>query len=138
MRLAVLEGKLLDEANDALEATLDAYLEPDAWLELPAAPPAELRVHGKNVKLVARTCGTLSVPPADAHAEALEAMPSLISFAPVYAEVGDEVRPTVDLASCAGYAHLVHASEEVVATDYRALHDLALFPIDEAGTESGG
>jgi hypothetical protein len=118
--------------HDALEATLDAYLDHHAWDALPAAPPAELRVAGKNVKLVARVSGALALPPAEAHADALAAMPSLIAFAPVYDEVGDEVRPTVDLASCAGYAHLVHAHEEVVARDYSVLHGLALFPVEES------
>eukprot|EP00966_Prymnesium_polylepis_P108191 2504832-Prymnesium_polylepis.1 len=42
----------LCNGRDALEATLDAYLDAAAWERLPAAPPEELLVHGKNVKLV--------------------------------------------------------------------------------------
>ena len=58
-------------------------------------------------------------------------MPSLLNFVPLYNEPGDQVIPTVDLNTCAGYAHLVHADPEVVEMDYRALQELVLFEVDE-------
>ena len=116
---------------DAFEATLDAYLDPDAWDELPPTPPEQLRACGKNVKLVSRQSGPLLTSPHETHADELSSMPSLLNFVPLYNEPGDQVIPTVDLNTCAGYAHLVHADPEVVEMDYRALQELVLFEVDE-------
>ena len=114
---------------DVLEATLDAYLDEEAWQQIPHAP-GELRVHGTNCKLVAREGGPLKESPAIAHAEALACMESLMHFEPLYSEEGEEVTPTIDLNSCAGYAHLVHADPEVIKRDYEAMHGLDLFAVD--------
>ena len=119
----------LCNGHEALEATLDAYLDAAAFDELPPTPPAELRVRGKNVKLISRASGTLAIDPAEAQAMVLEALPSMLSFTPAYSAVGDAVRPTIDLSTCAGYAHLVHADEEVLERDYTTLHALDLFQV---------
>ena len=113
------------------EATLDAYLDPDAWACVPAAPPPALRVRGKNVKLVARRRGVLRAAPREKHAAALDAMPSLMRFEPAY-EVGDEVIETRDLNTCAGFAHLLHADQAAIDRDYHALHALDLFEVAES------
>ena len=110
--------------HDMLEATLDAYLDPRAWRSTPSAPPAELAVYGKNVKLVSSVEGMLTAPPSGLHAEALDSLRSLRRFAPAAAEVGDHVVQTVDLNSCAGYCHLVHPDPRVISEDYTTLRGL--------------
>jgi D-alanine-D-alanine ligase-like ATP-grasp enzyme len=110
--------------HDAYEATLDAYLDKEAWEALPSRPPAVLRGHGRLVKLVSSVSGTLVAPPEELHAEALAGLPSLLHFETEANAPGDTVTQTVDLASCAGYAHLLHADEAVVERDYQTLRQL--------------
>ena len=84
--------------------------------------------------------GTLMAPPAEAHAEALSELTSLLKFAPEdgvtgrqsYEVVGSHITKTVDLNTCAGYAYLVHPDARVVEDDYRALRALQprLFQVD--------
>ena len=109
---------------DALQATLDAYLDAEAWEQLPVAPPSELLVHGKNVKLVSHVEGELTASPSTTHAEVLGALPSLLRFAPEADAVGERVIRTIDLNSCAGYCYLVHADPAVVEADYQTLREL--------------
>jgi hypothetical protein len=84
--------------------------------------------------------GTLMAPPAEAHAEALSELTSLLKFAPEdgatgrqsYEVVGSHITKTVDLNTCAGYAYLVHPDARVVEDDYQALRALQprLFQVD--------
>lgn len=124
-----VDFKLLASActgHDAYEATLDAYLDEEAWDAVPSAPPDVLRGFGRLVKLVSGVSGTLTAAPGSRgdHAEALEAMPSLVRFEPDPCEPGERVSATVDLSTCAGFAHLLHACGEVVERDYRSLRGL--------------
>jgi len=111
---------------DSYEACLDAYLDRSAWDQIPAAPPQELRGCARLVKLVSSVEGELAQLPGSAagHASTLNAMESLLRFEPEPSEVGEAVSVTVDLATCAGYAHLLHADETVVQYDYEALRKL--------------
>lgn len=118
---------------DALEATLDAYLDAEAWEALLANPPKQLLVHGKNVKLVSHVEGVLRAAPAQVHAETLKGLASLLTFAPEAAEAGDRISLTVDLNTCAGYAHLAHADAGIVDRDYRALRNLQPTLFDVGG-----
>lgn len=45
--------------NDAYEATLLAYVDPDAWEDVPHMPPSELRGAARLVKLVSSVQGEL-------------------------------------------------------------------------------
>ena len=110
--------------RDAYEATLDAYLDARAWAAIPRVPPMSLRRHARLVKLVSSVSGTLRREPAEVHAKALAAMPSLVRFEPTPDTVGAHVSLTVDLATCAGFAYLQHEREDVIAADYKALREL--------------
>ena len=122
---------------DAYEATLDAYLDDDAWADTPRLPPTSLRGHARLVKLVSSVAGTLRRDPAEAHAEALAAMPSLMRFEPEPSSVGEHVDLTVDLASAAGFAYLLHADEATLTADYQTLRELQprLFDVGADGAE---
>ena len=58
---------------DALEATLDAYLDPHRWAAVAPEPPAKLLEQGMNVKLVSNVEGMLQLAPAEAVGASLRA-----------------------------------------------------------------
>ena len=68
----------------------------------------------------------------DRHAEAIDAMESVMRVALKYKE-GEVVRRTIDLSTFAGEVILAHADPAVVAADYAALRALqpTLFEVDE-------
>lgn len=123
---------------DPVEATLDALLDDEAWARVPSAPPAELMGHGRLVHLVSSVSGVVARAPAEAHAKALAAMPSLYRFEPRPSEAGAEIKETIDLTTRAGIAYLLHADADVVRRDYEALRELQprLFEIVEEARES--
>ena len=99
----------------------DLYLTGGALFdELPTMPPPTLAAAGRLVKLVCAASGVLGGVNFE---EAIGALPSLVRFE-VEREEGDHIDATVDLASCAGYAHLVHQDADAVERDYRALRAL--------------
>ena len=99
----------------------DLYLTGGALFdELPTMPPPTLAAAGRLVKLVCAASGVLGGVNFE---EAIGALPSLVRFE-VEREEGDHIDATVDLASCAGYAHLVHRDADAVERDYRALRAL--------------
>jgi len=107
---------------NAYDATLDAYVDEQAWDAVPSAPPAQLRGHGRLVKLVSSVSGTLAGLCAEATDE-ISNLPSLVLFEPA-AEVGERIEQTIDLRTCAGYAHLLHGDEEVIQADYARIQAL--------------
>ena len=46
---------------EAVQATLDAYLDANAWAATPVMPPSELGAHGRLVHLVSSVAGTRAV-----------------------------------------------------------------------------
>ena len=110
--------------NDPIEATLDAYLDEEAWSHVPHSPPPVLRGHGRLVHLVSSVSGTLAAAPAERHAEYLSSLPSLYRFEPRPSEVGEQIVETIDLTSRAGVAYLLHQDADVVEKDYLALRAL--------------
>jgi len=103
------------------DATMDAYTDEQAWRVLPVMPPAQLRGAGRLVKLISSVEGVLR---GLRHREKIESLQSVVSFDPAYTKEGDQVELTVDLASVAGFATLVHSDSDVVDADYRALQQL--------------
>ena len=96
----------------------DLYLTGGALFdELPTMPPPTLAAAGRLVK---RVCAASARARGVNFEEAIGALPSLVRFE-VEREEGDHIDATVDLASCAGYAHLVHQDADAVERDYRAL-----------------
>jgi len=106
---------------NAYELAALSLLEPDAFLQLPSRPSAELRCHGRLVKLVSSVAGTLV---ALNHAEQLTSLSSLIRFETKAEAPGDSVERTVDLNTCAGFAHLLHTDAAVLEEDYETLRRL--------------
>jgi len=103
------------------DATLDAYTNEAAWQALPMLPPAQLHGAGRLVKLISSVEGVLR---ALQHRSEIERLPSMVRFQPAYTEEGDQVELTLDLASAAGFATLLHSDPGVVDADYRTLKRL--------------
>ncbi|KAG5189900.1 ATP-grasp domain-containing protein [Tribonema minus] len=108
---------------NAIDATVDAYLDHEAFDALPPAP-LKLAAAGRVVHLVCHTAGTVA---AVRHGAAIRALRSFRAM-DVYGAfgVGQRVSPTIDIRSDAGWVHLSHADAHVVEEDYRAL--VALMP----------
>jgi len=110
---------------NALDMTLDALLssrgdsdEESDWHLYPSEP--RLRAFGCMVHLVNSESGTLS------HVNHLEEMGSLPSFfrGHVYEKFqkgGEEIQPTIDIRSDAGWVQLIHEDLEQMQTDYRQI-----------------
>ncbi|KAL3903642.1 MAG: hypothetical protein SGPRY_011595, partial [Prymnesium sp.] len=96
--------------NDAYEATLLAYVDPEAWEDVPHMPPSELRGAARLVKLVSSVQGELLQI---SHEQELSELRSLVRFEPEPEQAGGTVKLTVDLATCAGYAYLLHGDPSV-------------------------
>lgn len=117
--------------GNVYDAAFAALLDPsgDAWARVPTMPPAQLPCAGQLVELVSHVSGPLV---RDRHAEAIDAMESVMRVALKYKE-GEVVRRTIDLSTFAGEVILAHADPAVVAADYAALRALqpTLFEVDE-------
>ena len=119
-----LDFKLLADlayGYNQFDATVAAWLAPDEFAALPPRPPERLNCCAKLVTLVSSVGGTLKRL---RHAEELDNMQSLFSFAPEASEPGDLVKHTTDLNSFAGTAMMAHADPEVLAKDYQRLREL--------------
>ena len=101
-----------DDDNDG-----DVVYVPTVWCD--GIPP---RGGGRATPVAARGAAPEEIGGVNFE-EAIGALPSLVRFE-VEREEGDHIDATVDLASCAGYAHLVHPDADAVERDYRALRAL--------------
>ena len=112
-----------------LEAYLDAVFDEAAWGALPRAPASALLGAARLVKVISPVQGRLK----RLHDETLEGLPSLIRVEYEASEPGDYVALTIDLATCAGYALLLHADEAQVERDYQVLRQAqaTLFEVEE-------
>jgi hypothetical protein len=110
--------------HNAIDATLDAFLSPRAWGALPRTPPPELRGCARYVKLVSSCEGRLSERAAALFESLPSELPSLLRLQTDAARPGERVDLTVDLASSAGFAHLVHQDAAVLERDYERLRQL--------------
>jgi len=127
-----LDFKLLTDCAlgyNAFSVVVDLFLSPPSFDALPPAPPPRLACAARLVTLVSHVSGVLE---SLAHQEEVHAMASMALFAPEPSP-GETLGPTVDLDSFAGYAHLLHRDEEVVAADYARLRELqpSLFRVSE-------
>lgn len=111
------------------EAFLDALFDETAWDALPIYPAPALAGAARLVKLISPVQGRLR----RVHDAPLQALPSLISIEYEASEPGDHVALTVDLATCAGYALLLHSDEAQVEKDYQVVREAqaTLFEVDE-------
>ena len=101
-----------------IDATLDAYLDPDAFDSLPALPPA-FKQFGREVFLVSHQQGLLESVNVDL-------IRKLKSFTKMELAVqpGSILKPTTDCFTRPGSVQLVHSDPQVVDDDYHTIRSL--------------
>jgi len=107
-------ARALTGGYSQVDATLDAFLDEEAFQRLPKVPPSPLKASGQNVELVSIKEGRVKATPGY---ERIRGMESFVSLEQAY-EVGSFVRRTIDILSQAGSVILVHEDAEVLQRDY--------------------
>jgi len=103
-----------------VEATVDAYLYPEDFAQLPDLPPSPFYASGQEVILVSNSRGKVVSTPG------FEVLKNLPSFCVLESGVhaGSEVEYTVDLLTCIGSVILLHPDPEVLKRDIEFLRTL--------------
>lgn len=128
------EGTWIAVANacvgcNQVDATLDAYLDPDAFDALPDVPPP-FKNYGREVDLVSYTRGTLK-------SINVHLVRSLKSFCKMELAVqpGSAIVPTIDCFTRPGSVQLIHPDPDVVQADYDRIRTIenegSLFVLDD-------
>ena len=103
-----------------VDATVDSYLEKQAFFALPDKPPSPFKAAGQEVILVSYSRGTVKATPG------LEIAKQLPSF--VYLEtgvrIGSKVDYTVDLFTCVGSIILMHHDKDILGADVARIRQL--------------
>ncbi|CAK5018070.1 unnamed protein product [Aphanomyces euteiches] len=100
-------------------ATLDSYIDEQAFNALPAMPP-KLRVHGCELSLVSYARGFIESCPG------YDVVESLASYHRRYmlTHVGHMLVPTVDVFTKPGSIWLLHESKDVIEDDIKTIREL--------------
>ncbi len=104
---------------DQINSTFDAYMQPDAWHQLPSYPK-NITKHGAEVFLVARESGMLRGLPGCEKIKQLESFQTMHMLA----KKNTFVPRTVDCFTRPGSVQLSHFDPEVAKRDYEAIRKL--------------
>lgn len=124
-----------------VECALDSYLDQSAFQKIPDAPTVPYTGGaGQIVLLVSMHAGVISATPGY---EKIKNMKSLIRLMPEPYQVGDTLRPSVDLFSAAGLAIFASKDKQQVEADIAACRAMeqegTLFQLDtEIGSRNIG
>lgn len=103
-----------------IEATVDAFFNPERFFELPDEPKTPFSCYGQEVHLVSYQEGTVVATPG---LEAIRALPSFCIMEGV-PEVGKKMMPSIDLDTCVGGIVLKHEDPEQVERDIAFIRQL--------------
>lgn len=106
--------------HNQVQATIDAYLDEDAFDELPFAPPGLLK-HGTCVMLVSRQEGTL----ASLARNLLEELPSFHKAILGHCHIGEHFPKTVDLFTSPGQVLLASSNAKQLEADFARIHEIS-------------
>merc|ERR1712137_1368640 len=106
--------------HNQVQATLDAYLDQQAFENLPFAPQGLLK-HGTCVMLVSRQEGIL----ASVATQLLEDLPSFHKANLGHCDIGKHFPRTVDLFTSPGQVLLASSNAEQLEADFARIHDLS-------------
>jgi biotin carboxylase len=96
-----------------VEATADAFLDKERFLQYPDKPPSPFKAAGQEIELVSYSRGTIKSTPGY---EMISQLPSFVHLESLFKK-GSVVDYTVDLDSCIGTVCLVHPDKNVVEKD---------------------
>lgn len=103
-----------------IEATADAFLEPENFFALPDVPPSPFLAFGEEVHLVSYQNGVVADTPGY---DVIRSLPSFCRMEGV-PTVGKVLVPTIDLNTCVGGIVLKHKDAEQVKRDVAAIRQL--------------
>lgn len=101
-------------------AAVDAYLDVDAYNELPDKPPSPYLAAGQCVDLVSYSSGTVKATPGY---DIIKLLPSFVILE-THVHHGSKVVPTVDLYSDIGSVVLMHPDEKVLMRDVALIRQM--------------
>jgi len=105
--------------HNQVEATLDAYLDAEAFCNIPKVP-AGLKKEGVCTMLVSQREGTI----ASVATEKLESLSSFHKAVLGHCHVGDELDRTIDLFTSPGQVLLASDDAHQLEADYASIHEM--------------
>merc|ERR1712032_862045 len=115
-------ARALTGGYSQVDVTLDGFLDPMSFTNLPDVPPAPFRAAGQEVVLVSYAEGTIKSTPGY---ERIRQLPSFVSLETGY-KVGTKVKRTVDLSTILGIAILIHPDAEILQKDVETIRRMEL------------
>jgi biotin carboxylase len=116
---------------DQVSATVDAYLDPEAFRQIPDQPPSPLLASGQCVDLVSYKAGKVKSTPGYS---VMQLLPSFVCLE-THIEAGDDVKKTIDISTDAGSLVLMNTDAEVLARDINIVRQMekscALFEFED-------
>ena len=103
-----------------VDATLDAYLDAEAFAEKYPAHPQQLLQHGKEVFLVSKFEGVLDALPGCAEIQAMESFVKM----QMHVHADGPVHKTIDCFTRPGSVRIVHESADIVEKDHARIREL--------------
>merc|ERR1712187_876097 len=107
-------------SHNQVQATIDAYLDDEAFDKMPFAPPGLLK-HGTCVMLVSRQEGTL----VSVARNLLEELPSFHKAILGHCHVGEHFPKTVDLFTSPGQVLLASSDAKQLEADFARIHEVS-------------
>jgi len=103
-----------------IEASVDAYLDKQAFACLPALPPSPFKANGLQIHLVSYKGGTVKSAPVF---DIVEKLPSFVYYE-TGVKPGTKVVPTIDLVTGCGIVILVHKDPAVLEKDLKFIREM--------------
>ena len=112
--------KAMTGGYDQVDATVDAFVDAEAFARLPDKPPSPLLASGQCVDLVSYSEGTVRATPGY---DLIRALPSFVCLE-THIKPGTKVKRTVDIASDAGSLVVVNTDKKVLARDIAIIRQI--------------
>ena len=106
-------ARALTGGYSQVEATVDCYLDPEAFAKYPDKPPTPFKASGREVALVSYSEGTVKSTPAF---EIIKNLPSFVCLESGI-KIGSNVKRTIDLVTIAGHVILLNDDANVLEKD---------------------
>jgi hypothetical protein len=124
-------AKALAGSYCQVDASVDAFLDEERFLELPDVFPSTLQASGLNLYLVNYMEGVVRATPGY---DRIRKLPSFVKLE-TGIQPGSEVEPTIDLLTCVGQVILIHPDPAILEADVAAIRqmekDCTIFDLDQ-------
>jgi biotin carboxylase len=123
--------KTMTGGYDQVSATVDAYLDKEAFDKLPSKPPSPLLASGQCVDLVSFASGIVAATPGY---DVIRCLPSFVCLE-THIKPGSKVSKTVDISTDAGSCVVMNTDETILARDIAIIRQMeranALFEFED-------